>query len=171
MARAKKTKAAGGPYLAAAVFCDSVLKGDDGVMSAVRIVDRVTVTIPADSPPDVPSDEKMLLCNIQGLVSFKKGYAGIKHDLKLVMNSPSGKTDIMQHRIEFIDVAHGGHNLRVNLQMAVSEGGLFWMDVYLDGKLMTRMPLLIAVKRAEAVSADGPPAKKGLAKPRTRRAK
>jgi hypothetical protein len=32
--------------------------------------------------------------------------------------------------------------------VAVSESGLYWMDVRLDSKLMTRMPLLVTVSRA-----------------------
>jgi hypothetical protein len=150
---AKKRKAqrkSGGPYVAAAVFCDSVVRGDDGVLTAVRMIDQITITIPADAPPDVPSEGKNLLAQIEGLIGFKRGNAGTKHSLKLVMNSPSGKgTVVFEQPAEFRGEAQGGYHLRLKSAIAVSEEGLFWLDVIMDGKLMTRMPLLISVKRAD----------------------
>ena len=153
MAKKRKTRRvrrSGGPFLAAAVFCDNVVRDEGGAMSAVRIIDHVTMTIPADAPKDVPSEEKRLIAEVQGLVAFKKGSAGRKHKLRLVMHSPSGKSQVMNEQdTDFKDEEHGGFSLRLKTMIAISEGGLFWMDVRLDGKLMTRMPLRITVKRAE----------------------
>ena len=50
-AKAKKAQERGGPYLSAAVFCDKIMKGDDGAMSLIRLIDQMTLTIPADAPP------------------------------------------------------------------------------------------------------------------------
>ena len=43
---------------------------------------------------------------------------------------------------------HGGYNLRIHVNAAIHEEGLFWFDVILDAKLVTRMPLKIVVIRA-----------------------
>ena len=40
-----------GPYLSAAFFCEKVLVEQDGVKSAIRIVDRVTRTVVHPNPP------------------------------------------------------------------------------------------------------------------------
>jgi hypothetical protein len=166
-----KTKTAtkrptGGPYLTAAVFCDRILQGDDGAMTAVRMVDHITIGISADAPPDVPSPEKQLLTDIEGLISFKKGYSGTKHRLKLAMTSPSGKRmDMVKRDVHFRDETHGGYNLRLKMKVAVGEAGLHWMDVILDGKAMTRVPLLISVQRVEPDAAP-PDQKKKAAKAR-----
>lgn len=170
---AKSTKAAkqkaGGPFLAAAVFCDSVLRGEDGVLTVVRIIDRITITIPADAPPEVPSDKHRLLTQIEGLVGFKSGYAGGKHELKLVIQSPSGKRQVMVNQTaDFKAEVHGGYHLRLKTGIAVGESGLYLVDVFLDGKRMTRMPLLIVVQRLDA--ADAPVASVARGKKRKTKA-
>ena len=42
---AKQTDFKQGPYLAAAFLCERVLVEQDGVLSAIRVVDRVTRTV------------------------------------------------------------------------------------------------------------------------------
>jgi len=155
-----KKQAVGGPYLACAVFCDSVVRGEDGAMTAVRMIDRMTLTIPADTPSNVPSAEKAILANIEGLIGFKKGDSAVKHKVKLVMNSPSGKNQaVMEQPAEFGGEPNGGFNLRLRTTIAITETGLFWLDVYLDGKLMTRMPLSVSVERAVPAPVAKPVAK------------
>jgi hypothetical protein len=167
----KARKPPGGPFLAAAVFCDSVVRDDGGAMTAVRIIDHVTITIPTDAPPDVPSEENRLIAQVEGLVAFKKGSAGRRHKVKLVMHSPSGKSQVMnEQEADFKDEEHGGFSLRLKTMIAISEGGLFWMDVRLDGKLMTRMPLRITVNRAEVgVKPAGDPTLAAVVHPRKKK--
>src|SRR5262245_45206440 len=76
----------GGPYLSAAVFCEKVLGEKDGVLSAIRIVDRITVTASGTAPP-----EKMPPTNIQvtALVAFKSGFFKGSAEIKLVGRTPS----------------------------------------------------------------------------------
>ena len=40
-----------GPYLVAALFCEKVLSEKDGVISTMRIVDRITITVSGEAPP------------------------------------------------------------------------------------------------------------------------
>ena len=40
-----------GPYLAAAVLCEKVLQEKDGVLSAIRLVDRFIITASGTQPP------------------------------------------------------------------------------------------------------------------------
>lgn len=153
MAKTKKTTspAPSGPFLSSAVFCDNVLKDDDGAMTAVRMIDRVTISVPSDAPADLPSEDKQLLTQVEGLVAFKTGDSPGKHEIKLVLNSPSGKRQaVMAHPAEFRAEPFGGFNLKLKMGIAVQECGLHWMDVLLDDRLMTRMPLLISLRRAEA---------------------
>jgi hypothetical protein len=62
----------------------------------------------------------------------------------------------MEQPAEFRDEDHGGFNLRLKTGIVVVEPGLFWLDVYLDGKLMTKMPLRINVTRAEHSQPEQP---------------
>ena len=157
MASTKKQKPIGGPFLASAVFCDFVMRGDDGTMSAIRIVDKINVMVPAEAPPDVPSEEKRIPVAIWTLLIFKTGSAKGKHVVSLVVQSPSGKRqDGPKHEVKMGPEPQGGANLRIHLGLAIKAGGLFVVDVLLDGKVVTRMPLLISVAREESPKAATP---------------
>jgi hypothetical protein len=164
-----KRKAASGPYLATAVFCDNILHGEDKALSAIRIIDKVTVAVPADAPPDFPSETHRLPVVVWTLIMFKSVGAPGRHEVKLVINSPGGKSqEGMTRLLDFSEEPSGGANLKIHLGIGVKSGGLFTVDVLVDGKLMTRMPLFVTVAReqppASATPALPAPSKNSSAK-------
>lgn len=62
----------GGPYLAMALLCEKVLREADGVLSLIRIVDRITVSF---SGPDAPVQMPPAPVNLTLVVGFKSGFA------------------------------------------------------------------------------------------------
>ena len=74
-----KSKGKAWPQLAAAFFCDRILEETpDGVLSAIRIVDQITIAVPPElegHPVFIP---------VSGLIAFKSGEASGKHALRLV---------------------------------------------------------------------------------------
>jgi hypothetical protein len=148
---AKKTKKTGGPFLAAAFYCETVIEDKgDGTLSAIRIIDQINILVPPDAPLDFPSEQQRIQVPIMAVLSFRTGDAKGTHTVTVVMESPTGKKNTpYEHTIPFSDVKHGGANLRVNMTIAVVKGGLFLADVFLDGKLVTRMPLQIDVRREQ----------------------
>lgn len=160
MAKGKKqkTRKSGGPYLAAAVFCDNIVEGADHSLSVIRIVDRVTISIPANAPADVPSEKHRLPVAIWALIAFKTGYAKRRHDLQLIASDTSGNRAILQkQQLTLSSEPNGGWNLKAHITLVVIAGGLYWVDVSLDGKVVTRMPIQVIIKRVDTPTA---PAKK-----------
>jgi hypothetical protein len=152
MAKSKKpVKKLGGPFLTAAFFCETTIEDKkDGSLSAIRMIDTITVNLPPSAPPEILSGEQGLPIPIAGLLSFKTGGAPGEHTVRLIMHSPSGKTEkALEQTLQFTPEPHGGANLRMNNVFMVKKGGLFWLHVFLDGKRVTRIPLLISVQRAE----------------------
>ena len=149
MASKKKTvKSIGGPFLATAVFCDHVIQETDGPLSAIRIVDQINVAIPFDAPPDVPSEAKRIPVQTWTLLMFKTGGSPGTHVVSLIIHSPSGKRkESLKQELTFGDEPTGGANMRIQLAIGVMEGGLFLIDVVLDGKVLTRMPLQVTLVR------------------------
>jgi hypothetical protein len=167
MAKKQRKKKPRGPYLAAAFFCEQVIKSEDGALTPVRITDQIKVLIPANAPADFPSEQNRLPVRMSGLLSFKSGDFPGEHTLRLVMESPSGKVEKMhEQKIPFSDPPQGGGNLILQNTVGVYKGGLFWFNVYLDGKRMTSIPLEIKYEREQAaqtpaaapVGADSTPA-------------
>ncbi|HBI44131.1 MAG TPA: hypothetical protein DDY78_14955 [Planctomycetales bacterium] len=145
-------KKTAGPYLAAAIFCETIIEDkQDNVLSAIRIIDTFTMTLAASTPPDVPSEKNRLPVNVNGLLIFKTGSSTKKtHALRIVMQSPSGKRGkVLEETIPFPPEPQASANVRLATTIAVKEGGLFWMDVFLDTKRLARMPLMIHIQRQE----------------------
>jgi hypothetical protein len=158
MAKGKKKalenaeKKIGGPFLAAAFFCENILEDMKGMLSVQGITDAVQIAIHPHAPPDVPSEEKPLVINQQVLLMFRSGDSPGKHHLKIETEGPSRKREtIKDDEVTLSDLPNGGLNIKIAIGISVtrSVGGLFLIDVILDGVLMTRVPLNIAIIRPE----------------------
>lgn len=134
------------PLLAAAFLCERILQEKDDVVTAVRIVDTLFVSV----PPNMSAELGKPVIQITALLAFKKASPGSgveKHRATVRLHSPSGKehpensSDLL---FQAGDVA--GSNLILNMNMLVEEFGLFWLDVSVDGELMTRIPFRVLEK-------------------------
>src|SRR5438552_10735564 len=142
----------GGPFLAAAFFCDKVIEDkSDGSMTAVRLLDRIKIILDPSTSKDFPSEEHRLPVNVFGLVSFKTGDAPGDHTVRLDLISPTGKVgkNVFQQTFTFAPEPYAGVNVRLVTTIMIKKGGLFWMRVYLDDVLFTQVPLEILVERSE----------------------
>ena len=149
MAKSKPVrKKKDGPYLAAALFCETVIEdAADRALSAIRIIDTITLVLP--DTPDFPSKENRLPVRMTGLLSFKTGGSPGEHVVRVVMISPSGKKNpALEQTITLREPEQGGANVTLRTTIGVVKGGLFWFHVYLDGKLLTRMPLKIVLEKS-----------------------
>jgi hypothetical protein len=136
------------PYLSAAFLCEKVLQEKDGVLSVVRVVDIFYVTI----PPEMPAGMKPVT-EITGLLSFKRYSSGTepeKHQLQLLLHSPSGREQKLPSELEIIFKAEdmAGANVILNVRLVVEEFGLFWLDVLIDEEFAARVPFRLLEKPA-----------------------
>ncbi|HZU17306.1 MAG TPA: hypothetical protein VFD01_12010 [Candidatus Dormibacteraeota bacterium] len=78
-----------GPYPSGAFLCERVLEERDGVLSAIRIVDRILVqgqAPPGAEAPPMPS----IGIGLMALIMLKNGAARGSRRLRLVPRAPSG---------------------------------------------------------------------------------
>jgi hypothetical protein len=152
MAKSKKTaRRPPKPLLAAAVFCDKVLEGmGDGAMSAIRIVDTVTVSIPHDHDP-----EERVPIRLNALIAFRSGDVKGERTLRLRMRMPTGKRKVVMEKSMTFLGGESGTNVRVTVELKIKTEGLYWIDVLVDRARFTSMPLRIFFVRTEA---NKPPA-------------
>lgn len=139
-----------GPYLSAALFCDQIIEERDGTLSAIRIIDTMTLRIPHEVPEDQPFP-----LQVSFLLIFKTGNAAGTHQFRIDLRSPTGKIKrgpTEDH--EFLPQPHGGVNFRVKLGIEVKKSGIFWADVYLDGKPIAHAPFNIVVEREPEIAAQ-----------------
>jgi hypothetical protein len=131
----------GGPFLQMAVLCEKVLREADGVLSLIRIVDRVTISGAGREMPQSP-------VRLTAAVAFKSGFAQGKYTVKLRPQRPSGK---VLAELEFPLLFEGnerGAGIVADITLMVQEEGLYWIDVLLEDQVATRIPLRILYLRA-----------------------
>jgi len=140
-----------GPYLTVALFCERVIEDKENVLTVMRIMDSIVMHLPAGTPDDFPSDENRIPVLFDGLVTLKTGKAPGEHIVRIDMISPSGKrSDGEKRTVTLPPDEHGGANLIHHHVVKVKQGGLFYFEVFVDERLLTRLPFRIDVKRQAA---------------------
>ncbi len=146
----------GGPYINAGLICEKVLQERDGVLSVVRIIDRITVTVAAAqgaAPDTIPPG----IAQFTLLVVLKAGVFKATAPVSVIVHSPSGG-DIGQWSTDvFFEGDDRGINLVAPMQMQVSEDGLYWVDVSCANQLLTRIPLRVVYQRLTQGTLNWPP--------------
>ena len=130
-----------GPFLSAAILCEKVLIEQDGVASAIRIVDRVTQQVSSPQPPDPmePFEHELTL-----YLTFKSGAARGPINLEIRLQKPSGESPApMFQTLNFEGDDERGVNVINKFQIRIEMPGLYWFDVYLEGHRITRIPLRV----------------------------
>ena len=144
----KSARKFGGPFLTAAFFCENILQDNEGILTAVRIFDAFKIQLHAQAPENVPSKELPIRVEKHLLLMFKTGDHPGKHEVTIQIVSPSGTPrEVQKQELNFTKPPHGGGNLRCNVNMELTAAGLYWTDVRLDGKLITRIPLNVEITR------------------------
>jgi hypothetical protein len=148
---AKSKKAIGGPFVTAALLCNSVTEDSDGVVSALRIVDEIRAVIPHNAPIDFPSETTPVEVSLFALVIIRRGDArGGKHVLRLVVETPTGKTsELTRQTVEMPKYPNGAAAVKARMTLKLRSAGVFWIDVFLGKDRLTRMALNLLIQRAQ----------------------
>lgn len=141
-----------GPFLAMAVFCEKVLREADGVLSAIRIVDRLQINVAGGPPP--AGQLPPIFAALQLFVSLKPGSARGKVDFRIRRERPDGQIADLLGMPLLLEGEDRAANVVVNLSMQFEMEGLYWFYVLVDGVQFTRMPLRVIVMYQQA---GGPP--------------
>jgi len=114
-----------GPYLVAAFFCEKILREQDGVLSAIRIVDRWTVNGPTEMmPPTV----------IQAFIRvlLKSGIYRGNAQLAITPISPSNtRMQPIVFPLYFEADDDRGTGIVLPLGFPVQESDVYWFEVAL----------------------------------------
>ncbi|MDO8577807.1 MAG: hypothetical protein Q7R50_01345 [Dehalococcoidales bacterium] len=137
-----------GPYLKTACFCEKVLREADGVLSIIRIVDRVTVTAQGPNAPELMPKTPY---TVTALITLVSGSSKGRHELKMIREDPSGlKKDPAFVASVHMEGANKSQNIVISMNLNLEEEGLIWFHVYLGKDLLTKMPFEVIYARISA---------------------
>ena len=146
-----------GPFTTCACFCEKVLQEKDGTLSAVRIIDRMTINLianPAFSlPPGTlqspPTKLPPLSLSVSLLIMFKSGDIRGSYPIRVVGINPSQREFFTFENNALFEGEDRGVNLVLNINFVVQEEGIHWFNVYFSEEKTprTRIPLRIVYQR------------------------
>ncbi len=143
-----------GPYLSVAVICERVLREQDGVLSLIRVIDRITHTIVGAQLPDPLPPVSYTMWFV---LALKSGSARGRQTLKMVQEQPSGlRRDLLEHSI-MLEGEDRGTNFVAQIQAKFEQEGVYWFDVFLNDQFMTRMPLRLTYNLVRRATPPAPP--------------
>jgi hypothetical protein len=132
------------PHISAALLCERILTEKDGVQTLVRIVDTLTGRYSATEVP--PGSKARVKFQVWLVVTLKSGEAKGKYTLRVRMNDPSGKqVELSEEMPIVLDGGEHGVNVNILLDLTVTDG-LFWVDVMVDDRVLTRVPLKVRLE-------------------------
>ena len=143
----------GGPWLMGAFFCEKILTEKDGVLSAIRLVDRITVTA---SGPGAPEKMPPSTISVTAHIGFKAGFFRGSREAKLVAHNPSQAILATTVLPMFFEGEDRGATAVLPMTVVFREEGLYWFDVLLGERLVTRMPLRVIYQRVTAGPGQAP---------------
>jgi hypothetical protein len=134
-------KNSGGPYLSMAAFVEKTLEEKDGVMSFIRVIDRVNISARGPNPPgQLPPGQMPLIA----VVILRSGSAKGRHKLTISPETPSGEMMPQSDTPVLFEGEDRGVNVVMQIILQVDQEGLYWFHVLLDDdQLLTKIPLRI----------------------------
>ena len=131
------------PFVQAACICEHILIEKDGTVSAIRMVDRFVLAVPANLPPEIKPQ-----ASVKILIALKSdGHEG-KYKLTLVVHGPTKTHPPQESEIEFNPVYGAGANLLVTFAFGVETFGECSIDVLWYGELLTKIPFTLVQAQA-----------------------
>jgi len=143
-----------GPFLQAALVCERVLTEQDGVLSLIRVVDRffqreINTADPEQMPP--------FTVNATIAIMLKAGAARGRQTLRLRPEVPAGIRLPEVSAPVFFEGEERGVNLLLPMQFQAAQEGLYWFDVILEDRLLTRIPLRVVYQPTPTTGSSAGP--------------
>ena len=123
-------------------ICQWALEEKDGVLSAFRIIDRIEVDIPTGVPPGAIVIATQVACFA---VLFFKSDAPEELEVVFTAIAPNGERIRPQNfKIRTGGGSHG-HQMRIGMNFDPRNIGLWWIEIFVNGKVALKMPLSLVL--------------------------
>ena len=131
------------PLVAAAFLCDRVLTEQGGAQSYIRVVDVLKARTSDPEKPVRFGDNGTLWL----VISLKSGDAKGKYGLRLQLTGPGTRRDLAEEMPFVMNGDEHGAIFNVQAVMDIAQSGLYWIDVIVDGGVVTRVPFTVRLER------------------------
>lgn len=126
-----------GPWIQVACFCERAILDNEGILTIVRVVDRITVNLPEGVQGPV------ILPPIYLVLTMKAGDAIGRGVISVRQQDAAGVYQQAQPFHVLFESPDRGNNLVLTVPVPYQMEGLHWFDVSYEGQLLTRLPLRV----------------------------
>jgi hypothetical protein len=143
-----------GPFLTLATFCEQVIEDKSGVLSLIRLVDRMYVSAYG---PTAPEQMPPTTLNWILILSFKAGKARGSHAIKIEPELPSGLRLQPIILSAYFEGGTRGQNIISKLNMRLEMPGVYWFRIYVEDQFVTQIPVEVIYSRTVTPQPPIPP--------------
>ncbi|MFQ5433721.1 MAG: hypothetical protein ACE5FD_02490 [Anaerolineae bacterium] len=133
-----------GPFVQAACFCENVIEDKTGVLSLIRIIDKITRTVAGTDPPD---DMPPINYDMKLALMLKSGSARGRGNIRIKIEEPSGLSVDGPSISVHLEGENSGANLITQLSIDFSQEGVYWFWIYFDDTLLSKIPFQVMYSR------------------------
>jgi hypothetical protein len=145
------TESQDGPFVSIACICQSPLQETSGHLSIIRVVDRIPVVGAEAQMQPQP------LTNLFLVVLLRSGVLRESYAVKIKTISPTGQLIQQADMNVLFEGEDRGPAIISPLALVVTEKGLYWIEISLEDRLLSRIPLRIQYQRVQALPFLRPP--------------
>lgn len=133
-----------GPYLLMAALCERAQQDQYGSFSVINVLENL---VAGTDDPNAPEEMPTFRIDANLVVAFASGTARGKETVTIIPVQPDGKR--LEPVSQDIELLGGDHRSTIvsTLSIDIVQPGVYWFDVELSGRLVTRIPLRIAYER------------------------
>jgi Family of unknown function (DUF6941) len=132
-----------GPFVSIACICQTPLQEGNGILSIIRVVDRIPIV------GTTPQMQPQPLQNLVLVVVLRSGGLQETHTIKIRPLGPSGTELPATEASVLFEGQDRGPAIILPVSLVATEEGLYWFDVYLEQQLLTRIPLRVIYQRLQ----------------------
>lgn len=132
------------PYLLMAVICQRAQQDQYGSFSIINILEHL---VAGSDDPNAPEQMPTFRLEANLVVMFASGDAIGDRSVIIVAEEPDGER--LQPVEQKITLRGGDQRSTIvsSLSLDISKTGVYWFDVFLEDRLVTRIPLRIGYER------------------------
>ena len=139
-----------GPFLNLAVFCETVIQDTSGVLSLIRVVDRMKV---AAHGPNAPEEMPPTQLSWTMVLHFRAGSARGSYPIKILPELPSGLSKEPIILSAHFEGGNRGINIISKVNMTLDMPGVYWFKIFLNDVFVTQVPVEIIYSRVSGPAA------------------
>lgn len=132
-------------YLRSAFFCERITQDPDGVMTFVRVIDKITLGPESVRPDGVAELDIDLAVGLVVVRDPENQQETIQRNLSLRVSSPRQSSASWQYKTFDFSSDDDMHSFLVLLpvQVSIRETGIVLIQVSLDDDVLTHVPLAV----------------------------